>query len=129
MIRTTLAAAIVFASVPCSKTATTRHDQETEFKDLFGIAPTSAVTDIRYHVNDSYFSGCTLWMNFTCDPATYETILKANDYKPSKESMIGEGRTGAPAWWPKADPPQAILYSRSQDDTPANEGFQFLEFL
>lgn len=126
---TALAAVVLAVTCYGPREVTDRKKQEAEFKDLFDIAPTVAVADIRYHEKDSFFGGCTRWMSFTFDPATYDAVLKAHGYKLSKESMGGWGRTDAPIWWPKADPPQAMLYSRDQDDTPENEGFQFLEFM
>jgi hypothetical protein len=68
-------------------------------------------------------------MSFNYDKASYDAVLKAGNYKLSTVSMGGWGRTNAPVWWPKEDPAQSILYSRSQDDTAITEGYQFLEFM
>lgn len=124
-----LFACAAFATSGCSKTATTRVDQEAEFKELFGIVPSAAVVKIRYH-DSSGIGGYIRWMSFTYDAATYDAVLKKGGYKLSEVSMGGSAESsGAPAWWPKAHPPQPTLYSRSQDDTPENEGYQFEEFL
>ena len=128
-IRTALITGVLLAVFSCSKTATSRIDQEAEFKDLFGIAPPAAVVNIRYH-EASGMGGYERWMSFTWDAATYDAVLKANGYKLSKFSMAGDGNTpSAPAWWPKKDPPQSVVYYRDQDETPEQEGFQFWEFM
>ncbi|MES2475407.1 MAG: hypothetical protein V4640_06480 [Verrucomicrobiota bacterium] len=103
---------------------------EVEFQDIFGLAAPETVTDIRYHETSSYFGGWTRWISFTCDAATYNEVLKKGGYKPSRFHMAGDGNTSsAPAWWPKTDPPQSVVYDRDQDDTPEQEGFQFREFM
>ncbi|GAA5121895.1 hypothetical protein JIN84_01345 [Luteolibacter yonseiensis] len=131
-VRTFLLTGAAFLTVGCSRTLIGGNGAEAEFEELFGIAPLKSV-DIRYHEFSSYFGGYQRWMSFKYDAATYDAILKKGDYKLAKVSMAGFGNTpNAPTWWPKSDPPpppRCFLYSRSQDDTPADEGFQFREFM
>jgi hypothetical protein len=127
----TVLAAVVLV-VTCSawngsKEATTRKDQEAAFVELLEITPPASITSISYHEHYNH-GGYERWLSFTHDAATYQEALTKGGYKPSPYSFESS-TTNAPVWWPKTEPPQAILYYLDQDGTPDNEGFQFRVFM
>lgn len=124
-----LLAVAALAVYGCSKISSAPKSPEVEFEEIFGHAPPAAVADIRYHERSSYFGGWCRWLSFSCDSTTFDAFVKKGGYKQSTFSMTDSLGKDAPAWWPKTDPPRAIRYSLSQEDTAMNEGYQFLEFI
>lgn len=113
-----------------SSSAKTRKEQEAEFTKAFGFSPPTAVTTINYE--DLYNRGVMdgaygQWMSFSFEQASFDKIILAG-YKEQTNIDIPNDKA-SPAWWPKSMPSSTVIYSRSQDDTPADEGFQFREYI
>jgi hypothetical protein len=111
-----------------SSEAKTRTQQEAEFTNAFGFSPPATITTITY--SDFYMRGfvdCSYdeWMSFSFDQASFDQIILGRS-KNKPHSDLLEGRA-TPAWWPKAIPNSTVMFTRSQDDAPANEGFYFRE--
>ena len=118
--------------VACSDSndAKSRKEQEAGFIKAFGFAPPAAISTID--CSDAYTRGvmdgaAAQWLSFTFHQASFEKIIS----KGYKEDRNGDVPTGgaSPAWWPGTVPYGTVIFSRSQDDTPANEGFQFWEYI
>lgn len=125
-----LTTSIFLASCSGSREANTRKDQEVEFTNAFGFSPPSAITTINYAdlSNRGVMDGAYgQWMSFSYEQASFDKIILAG-YKEEQYSDIPNGGA-SPAWWPSAIPRGSVILSRSQDDTPANEGFQFREYI
>ena len=113
-----------------SSEAKTRKEQEVEFTNAFGFSPPPTITTITY--SDLYNRGVMdgaygQWLSFTFQQASFDKIILGN----FKEEQVGNIPNGSasPAWWPKTIPKGTVIFSRTQDDAPANEGFQFQEYL
>jgi len=122
--------AVFMASCSGSSEAKTRKEQEVEFTNAFGFSPPATIMTINYA--DLSNRGLTdgaygQWMSFSFEQASFDKII-VGGYKEERNADIPNGSV-SPAWWPKTIPVGAVIYSRSQDDTPANEGFQFREYI
>lgn len=118
--------------VSCSSSseAKTRKEQEVEFTNAFGFLPSAAIATINYAdlSNRGVMDGAYgQWLSFSFDQASFDKIVLGG-YKEERSGDIPNG-SASPAWWPKTIPKGAVIYSRSQDDTPASEGFQFREYI
>ena len=112
-----------------SSKAKTRTEQEVEFTNAFGFPPPATITTINYAdlSNRGVMDGAYgQWLSFTFDQASFDKIILGG-YKEERNGDIRNG-SSSPAWWPKTIPMGAVIFSRSQDDTPVNEGFQFREY-
>ena len=123
-------AAIFMVSCSGSSEAKARKEQEAEFTIAFGFSPPPAIKTINYA--DLYNRGVMdgaygQWLSFTFQQTSFDKIIAGN-YKEERSGDIPNG-TASPSWWPKTIPNGTIIFSRSQDDTPANEGFQFREYI
>lgn len=123
-------AAIFMMSCSGSGEAKTRKEQEAEFSKAFGFTPPTTITTINYTnlsnrgVMDS---GYGEWMSFSFDQASFDKIILGR-YKAEHYIKI-PNNDASPVWFPKTIPNGTTIFSRSQDDTPANEGFQFREYI
>jgi hypothetical protein len=113
-----------------SSEAKNRNEQEVEFTNAFGFLPPATITTINYAdlSNRGVMDGAYgQWLSFSFDQASFDKIIHRG-YKEVQNGDIPNGGA-SPAWWPKTIPKGAVIFSRSQDDTPANEGFQFREYI
>ena len=127
-----LVAAIFLVSCSGSSEAKTRKEQEVEFTNAFGFSPPPTITTINY--SDLYNRGVMdgaygQWLSFSFDQATFDKIILGGYKKEQNSIFPSDTESASPAWWPKTIPTGTIIFSRSQDDTPDNEGFQFREYL
>lgn len=123
-------AATFTVSCSSSREAKTRKEQEAEFTNAFGFSPTAAITTINYAdlSNRGVMDGAYgQWLSFSFEQTSFDKIILGG-YKEQRSDDI-PNNSASPAWWPKTIPKGAVIYSRSQDDTPANEGFQFREYV
>src|SRR5688572_11369418 len=128
-------ALLALLAVSCSKTteAVTRPEQEKMFRELFGFAPPTSITEIKY--TDTYNrqamnGGWGRWMRFTYDEEVFSKILKAEGCKQRDEGQaLSLESPAAPEWVPKVDQRQVTIYLRSDKDTKEVEGFSFEEYL
>ena len=123
-------AAIFMVSCSGSSEAKTRKEQESEFTKAFGFSPPTTITTINYA--DLYNRGVMdgaygQWLSFSFEQASFDRIILGG-YKAEQYSDIPNGGA-SPAWWPKTIPKGTVIFSRSQDDTPTDEGFQFREYI
>jgi hypothetical protein len=123
-------AAIFMVSCSGSSEAKTRKEQEAEFIKAFGFSPPTTITTINYA--DLYNRGVMdgaygQWMSFSFDQATFDKII-LRGYKEEQNSDV-PNNNASPTWWPKTIPNSTVIFSKSQDDTPADEGFQFREYI
>jgi hypothetical protein len=121
---------VFLASCSGSSEATTRKEQEVEFTKAFGFSPPPAITTIDYA--DLYNRGVMdgaygQWLRFSFDQASFDKVILGG-YKEEQGGSVPNGNA-SPAWWPRTIPNGTIVYTRSQDDTPVNEGFQFREYI
>lgn len=129
-----LATAAALATVACSgsREAKTRKEQEVEFTKAFGFPPASTIQTIRYfdrYQRVAMDGAYGQWLAFSFDQASFDRILLAGYKKEHGSITTGDRDAGAPSWWPKTIPASTVVFSRSQDDTPDDEGFQFREHL
>ena len=122
--------AIFMVSCSGSSEAKTRKEQEVEFTEAFGFSPPPTITTINYA--DLYNRGVMdgaygQWLSFSFDQASFDKIILTG-YKEKQNGDTPDGNASL-AWWPKTIPYGTVIFSRSQDDTPANEGFQFREYI
>jgi hypothetical protein len=123
---------ILLASCSRSGEAKTRKEQEAEFASAFGFSPPPTITTINYSdlSNRGVMDGAYgLWLSFSFDQASFDKIVLGGFKKGQMSVDPTDSGSGSPAWWPKTVAPGTVIFSRSQDDTPANEGFQFREYL
>lgn len=123
-------AAICMLSCSGSSEAKTREERDVEFAKAFGFAPPTTITTINY--TDLYNRGVVdgaygQWMSFSFDQASFDKIILGG-YKQEQNGDVPNS-SASPAWWPKTISSSTVIFSRSQDDTPANEGFQFQEYI
>ncbi|MEK7951937.1 hypothetical protein [Luteolibacter soli] len=128
IILTSLFAAVLAS---CSKTskADTRKEQEAGFERTFGFDPRASITSINYtsHYTRELTDGTTaVWLGFTYDQITFQKIV-GGGYSTSTSTTVPDIKP-SPAWWRKP-PANVTIYSRTQEDTPADEGFSFEEYL
>jgi len=125
-----ITAAAFLWSCAGSDEAKTRREQELEFTKAFGFSPSSSITTIRQ--SDLYRrglldGGAAEWLSFTFEQATFDKIIQTG-YNQGQNASDTQSST-APSWWPSKIPQGVVVYSRSQDDTPEDEGFQFREYI
>lgn len=113
-----------------SSEAKSRKEQEMEFAKAFGFSPPTTIASINYA--DLYNRGVMdgaygQWLSFSYEQVSFDQIIRGG-YKKQQNSDIPNS-SASPAWWPKTIPTSAVIFTRSQDDTPADEGFQFREYL
>jgi hypothetical protein len=123
----------VFATVlaSCSKTskADTRKEQEAGFERTLGFEPPASITSINYtsrYIRELTDGSSVVWMSFTYDQTTFQKIVEGG-YSTSTSSTVPDSNA-SPAWWRKPGG-NVTIYSRTQDNTPADEGFSFEEYL
>lgn len=127
-----IAAAIFMVSCSGSSEGKTRKEREVEFTNAFGFSPPPTIAAINY--SDLYNRGVMdgaygQWLSFSFDQTTFDKIIQGGYKKVQASDFPSDAGSASPAWWPKTIPTGAIIFSRSQDDTPDNEGFQFQEYL
>jgi hypothetical protein len=123
-------AALLMVSCSGSSEAKTRKDQEVEFNNAFGFHPPATITTINYTdlSNRGVMDGSyDQWMSFTFEQASFDKIIQGK-YKQVQNIALPNS-SASPAWWPKTNPSGTAVFSRSQDDTSTNEGFQFEEYI
>jgi len=123
-------AAVFLVSCSRSHEAKARNDQEVEFSGIFGFSPPPTITTINY--SDLYNRGvmdgsAVQWLSFTFEQSSFDKIIQGG-YTNEKSANIPNGGA-TPSWWPKTIPEDTVIYSRSQNDTPEEEGFSFQEYI
>ena len=127
-----IVAAILMVSCSGSSEANTRKEQQAEFTNAFGFSPPPTITTINHSelYNRGVMDGTDgQWLSFSFDQAAFDKIILRGYKKDQDSSFPSDTGSASPAWWPKTIPAGTIVFSRSQDDTPDNEGFQFQEYL
>ena len=110
--------------------ATTRKEQEAEFKLAFGFPAPASIVEINYAdlsnrgVVDSAYAQ---WFKFTYDAKVFERIV-ATGFTPATFIFQADS-DAAPPWWASVMPANTTEYSRTHEDTPSVEGFSFREKL
>jgi hypothetical protein len=127
-----IVAAIHLMSCSGSSEAKTRKEQEVEFTNAFGFSPPSTLKTINY--SDLYNRGVMdgaygQWLSFSFDQASFDRIILGGYKKEQNSVLPSDSGSGSPAWWPKTIPTDTVIFTRSQDETPDHEGFQFQEYL
>lgn len=125
-------AAIFMVSCSGSSEAETRKEQEAEFAKVFGFSPPTTITTINYaDLCNRGVMDCAYgqWLSFSFDQASFDRIILGGYKKEQTGVFPSDSGSGSPAWWPKTIPTGTVIFSKSQDDTPDNEGFQFQEYL
>ena len=125
-----IAVGALLTSCAGSDEAESREEQEREFTKAFGFPPSSSITTIRQ--SDLYRrglldGGAAEWLSFTFEQATFDKIIDTG-YNQEQNGSAPQSTT-SPSWWPSTIPQDVVVYSRSQDDTPEDEGFQFEEYI
>jgi len=123
---------ILFFCSSCggTKKATTRTEKEMVFKLLMGFSPSEDVVEIDYQDRwggAGVGSSRLELMRFTLTQESLDEIRKDLQFKSSNRSIMQFEEP--PSWWLKTKPKDNVIYRKTADDSPEEEGFQFEQLL